>query len=349
MAHLLRAHYAGSLVDAIAAALGRLDGHFAFIAVHRDEPDLLAGTRRQCPLLVGIGDGETFLASSLTAFAGETRRVKLIDDDEIVAITPDEVRIATAEGEVIDRADVVVDGDDDVISKDGWETFMLKEINEQPAAVGRTIAANTMSGLGALHELDLAGIRRLVIVACGTAYHAAQVGCYAIEEWAGIPCETEVASEWRYRHPLIEEGTLVVGISQSGETADTLASLRLARRLGARTLAITNSPGSQITREVDAVLYTHAGVEVGVAATKTFTTQVTLMYLLALRLAEVRDRLGRRFATSSWTRCASSRTPCSRRSSRCRGSRRSRSVTTRRASSSSSGATPACRCAWRVR
>ena len=143
-----------------------------------------------------------------------------------------------------------------------------------------------------LDDAELARIRRLVIVACGTAYHAAQVGCYAIEEWAGIPCETEVASEWRYRHPLIEEGTLVIGISQSGETADTLASLRLARSLGARTLAITNSPGSQITREVDAVLYTHAGVEVGVAATKTFTTQVTLMYLLALRLAEVRDRLG---------------------------------------------------------
>ena len=146
VAHLLRSHYAGSLVDAIAASLGRLDGHFAFIAVHRDEPDLLAGTRRQCPLLVGIGDGETFLASSLTAFAGETRRVKLVDDDEIVAITPDEVRIATADGEVIDREDVVVAGEDDVADKDGWETFMLKEINEQPAAVGKTIAANTKSG-----------------------------------------------------------------------------------------------------------------------------------------------------------------------------------------------------------
>ncbi len=295
VAHLLRSHYAGSLVDAIAASLGRLDGHFAFIAVHRDEPDLLVGTRRQCPLLVGIGDGETFLASSLTAFAGETRRVKIIDDDEIVAITPDEVRIATADGEVIDRGDVVVPGEDDAADKDGWETFMLKEINEQPVAVGKTIAANTKSGglgLGVLDDAELARIRRLVIVACGTAYHAAQVGSYAIEEWAGIPCETEVASEWRYRHPLIEEGTLVIGISQSGETADTLASLRLSRRLGARTLAITNSPGSQITREVDAVLYTHAGVEVGVAATKTFTTQVTLMYLLALRLAEVRDRLG---------------------------------------------------------
>ena len=152
-------HYAGSLVDAIAASLGRLDGHFAFIAVHRDEPDLLAGTRRQCPLLVGIGDGETFLASSLTAFASETRRVKLVDDDEIVAITPDDVRIATADGEVIDREDVVVAGEDDIADKDGWETFMLKEINEQPAAVGKTIAANASRGpgLGVLDDLDLTG------------------------------------------------------------------------------------------------------------------------------------------------------------------------------------------------
>jgi glutamine---fructose-6-phosphate transaminase (isomerizing) len=294
VAHLLRSAYAGSLTDAVAGALGRLEGHFAFVAVHRDEPGLLAGTRRQCPLLVGVGEGETFLASSLTAFAADTRRIKVLEDDEVVAITADEVHIATADGTVVRREAVLVAGEDDVADKGGYETFMLKEIHEQPAAIGETISSNLKGGtldLGVLEGADLAGIRRLVVVACGTAFHASQVGRYAIEAWAGIPCEPEVASEWRYRDPIIEPGTLVIGVSQSGETADTLASLRLARERGARTLAITNSPGSQITREVDHVLYTRAGVEIGVAATKTFTTQVTLMYLLALRLAELRDRL----------------------------------------------------------
>src|SRR4051794_4412245 len=168
---------------------------------------------------------------------------------------------------------------------------MLKEIHEQPAAVARTIARNLdeqrLDG-EALERLGPRRIRRVVMVACGTAYHAGLVGRHAIETWAGVPCEVEVASEWRYRNPLLEDGTLVVGITQSGETADTLASLRLARSRGARTLAITNTPGSQVTREVDAVLYTHAGVEMGVAATKTFTTQVTLLALLALRLGERR-------------------------------------------------------------
>jgi glutamine---fructose-6-phosphate transaminase (isomerizing) len=294
VAHLLRAHYAGSLVDAVAAVARRLEGHFAFVAVHRDEPELLAGTRRRCPLLVGIGEGETFLASSLTAFARDTRRIKVIEDDEIVAVRADAVRIVTLDGRAVDREAVLVPGEDDVADRGSHETFMLKEIHEQPAAIADTITANLKGGaldLGSIGAEELAKVRRLVIVACGTAYHAAQVGGYAIEEWAGIPCDQEVASEWRYRNPLMEPGTLVIGISQSGETADTLASLRLARERGARTLAITNSPGSQITREVDAVLLTHAGIEIGVAATKTFTTQVALLSLLALRLAELRGRL----------------------------------------------------------
>ena len=185
--------------------------------------------------------------------------------------------------------------DEEIAEKGGYESFMLKEIHEQPDAVGETIARNLRDGVLGLERvggLELADVRRVVIVACGTAYHAGQVGGYLIEEWAGLPCDVVIASEWRYRRPLIEAGTLVVGISQSGETADTLAGLRLARQCGAPTMAITNSQGSQITREVDAVLYTHAGIEIGVAATKTFTSQLALLLLFALRLAEVRGTLG---------------------------------------------------------
>jgi glucosamine--fructose-6-phosphate aminotransferase (isomerizing) len=294
VAHLLRRSYESSLEDAVRAVYGQLTGHFAFIAIHRDEPEVLVGARRQCPLLVGIGDSETFLASSLTAFAGDTRRVQVLQDGEIVAVTPDAVRISTPDGRRLDREETLVSGDDEVADRGDYDSFMLKEIYEQPVAVGKTISENLAAGaldMGVLDARTLAGIRRLVVLACGTAYHAGLVGRYAIEQWAGIPCEVEVASEWRYRDPFIEDGTLVLGISQSGETADTLAGLRLARERGARTLAITNSPGSQITREVDAVLHTHAGIEIGVAATKTFTTQVTLMYLLALRLGALRSHL----------------------------------------------------------
>jgi glutamine---fructose-6-phosphate transaminase (isomerizing) len=185
--------------------------------------------------------------------------------------------------------------DDEMAEKRGFETFMLKEIHEQPQAVAETIARNTDGGmldLEGVGGLPLASTRRLLVLACGTAYHAGLVGRYLVEEWAGLPCDVEIASEWRYRRPLIEADTLVVAISQSGETADTLAALRQARQCGAPTLAITNSPGSQVTREADAVVYTHAGVEIGVAATKTFTTQIALMLLLALRLAELRGTLG---------------------------------------------------------
>jgi glucosamine--fructose-6-phosphate aminotransferase (isomerizing) len=294
VAHLVRRYYNEDLADAVRRASHRLDGHFAFVALHRDHPELLVGTRHQCPLLVGVGDREAFLASSITAFAGATRRVKFIEDREVVTVSPDRVRIVTTTGEERTRADVVAPTDGGVCDRDGYETFMLKEIHEQPLAVRRTIARNISGaalGLGPFLDADLARVRRLVILACGTAYHAGLVGRYVIERWSGVPCDPEIASEWRYRGPLIDRETLVVAISQSGETADTLAGLRLARAMGARTVAITNSPGSQITREVDATLYTHAGVEVGVAATKTFTAQVALLYLLALRLASARGTL----------------------------------------------------------
>jgi glucosamine--fructose-6-phosphate aminotransferase (isomerizing) len=295
VAHLVKRGYAGDLVEAVRAASAQLRGHFAFIAVHREHPDLLVGTRHQCPLIAGLGDGENFLASSITAFATDTRRVKYLEDGDIVAATRDMVRVIGADGEPRERDVVVASWDEEIAEKGGYESFMLKEIHEQPRAVGETITRNLHGGalgLETLGGLELADVRRIVVVACGTAYHAGQVGRYLIEEWAGLPCDVEVASEWRYRRPLIEAGTLVVGISQSGETADTLAGLRLARQCGAPTLAITNSPGSQITREVDAVLYTHAGIEIGVAATKTFTSQIALLLLFALRLAELRGSLG---------------------------------------------------------
>jgi glucosamine--fructose-6-phosphate aminotransferase (isomerizing) len=295
VAHLVRRGYAGDLVEAVRGAYAQLEGHFAFIAVHCNHPDLLVGTRHQCPLIVGLGDGETFLASSITGFSTETRRVKYLEDGEIVAARRDAVRILSADGETRERDTVIVPSDDEIADKRGYESFMLKEIHEQPHAVGETIARNVHDGalnLERVGGLELADVRRVVIVACGTAYHTGLVGRYLIEEWAGVPCDVEVASEWRYRRPLIEAGTLVVGISQSGETADTLAGLRLARQCGAPTLAMTNSPGSQITREVDSVLYTHAGIEIGVAATKTFTSQLALMCQFALRLAELRETLG---------------------------------------------------------
>jgi glutamine---fructose-6-phosphate transaminase (isomerizing) len=295
VAHLVRREYAGDLVEAVRGAYAQLEGHFAFIAVHRQHPDLLVGTRHQCPLIAGLGDGETFLASSNTAFSAETRHVKYLEDGEIVAATRDAIRLFGADGEQRERAAVEVPWDDEIAEKHGFDSFMLKEIHEQPHAVGETIARNLHDGaldLERLGGLDLADVRRVLILACGTAYHAGQVGSYLIEEWAGVPCDVEIASEWRYRRPLLEAGTLVVGISQSGETADTLAALRLARRCGAPTLAITNTPGSQITREVDSVLYTHAGIEIGVAATKTFTSQLALMLLFALRLADLRETLG---------------------------------------------------------
>jgi glutamine---fructose-6-phosphate transaminase (isomerizing) len=293
--HLVERYYAGDLADAVRGAYSKLEGHFAFVVVHRDHPDELVGARLQCPLVVGVGDGEMFLASSIAAFLRETRRVQLIEDGEIVAITPAGARFFV-DGRERDRDEFEVDWDDESAEKMGFETFMLKEIYEQPTAVADTLAGRIRDGRLDLAELglsddEIAGLERMVIVACGTAYHAGLVGRYALEEWARLPCEFDVASEWRYRNPVLSPNTLVVGISQSGETRDTLHALRLARERGARTLGITNLMGTQITREVDTVLYTRAGMEMGVAATKTFTAQVVAMYLLALKFAQVRGTL----------------------------------------------------------
>jgi glucosamine--fructose-6-phosphate aminotransferase (isomerizing) len=294
--HLIEHNYDGDLLEAVRAVYGRLEGHFAFVVIHYDHPDLLVGARRQCPLVVGVGDGEMFLASSIAAFLRETRKVQLIEDGEVVAITPEGARFFTAEGEVEHKEVEPIDWDDESAVKGGYETFMLKEIYEQPGAVRETIGDRArrgklvLEGIG-LNELEIQNLRRIVIIACGTAYHAAVTGRYIIEEWARVPVEPDIASEWRYRNPVLSKDTLVIGITQSGETADTIAAMRLAREQGARTLAITNQLGTQITREVDAVLYTRAGLEVSVAATKTFTAQVALLSLIALKLAQIRRTL----------------------------------------------------------
>jgi glutamine---fructose-6-phosphate transaminase (isomerizing) len=300
IAHLIAELYAGDLSEAVRGAYAQLEGHFAFVAMSLDEPELLVGARRECPLVVGRGEGEQFIASAVPAFLAETRRVQYVENGEIVVLRPGEVKITTPGGVELERAIETVDWDQETAEKGGFETFMLKEIYEQADAVAEAISDRLASGEGvdlqlegALEEAALAQVRRIVVVACGTAYHAGLIGRYALEEWARLPVEIDIASEYRYRNAVIGEGDLVIGISQSGETADTLAAMRLARERGATVLAVTNTMGSQATRDADGVLYTRAGLEIGVAATKTFVCQVAVMYMLALRLAELRGTLPR--------------------------------------------------------
>jgi glucosamine--fructose-6-phosphate aminotransferase (isomerizing) len=297
VAHLIEDNYDGDLVAAVRAAYGRLEGHFTFVVIHCDHPDELVGVRNQTPLVVGLGTGENFLASNLAAFLTESRRVQFPDDGQIARITPRGVSYTdAASGAAVELETVEVDWDDAAAERSGYETFMLKEIYEQPEGVAETIGDRVrhghlvLDGLG-LTEEQLRQLRRIVIVACGTAYHAGVVGRYAIEEWARVPVEPDVASEWIYRNPVLDPGTLVIGISQSGETRDTIQAMKLAREKGAHTVAITNMMGSQITREVDSVVYTRTGLEVGVAASKTFTAQVALLFLIGLKLAQVRETL----------------------------------------------------------
>jgi glutamine---fructose-6-phosphate transaminase (isomerizing) len=298
IAHLIADLYTGDLVEAVRAAYAQLEGHYAFVAMSLGEPELLVGARKECPLIVGRGDGEQFVASAVPAFLAETRRVQYVENGELVVLRPEGVTIMTAAGQLVERAEHTVDWDEETAEKGGYETFMLKEIHEQADAVADAISDRTARGDGvdlqedgALEESVLADIKRIVIVACGTSYHAGLIGRYAIEEWARVPVEMDIASEYRYRNPVVGPGDLVLGITQSGETADTLAAMNLARERGARVLAITNVMGSQATRDSDGVLFTRAGLEIGVAATKTFLCQVAVMYLLALRLAELRGAI----------------------------------------------------------
>ena len=299
IAHLVSRHLDGNgLEEAVRRAYAQLRGHYAFVAIAADEPGIIVAARKECPLVVGRGDGEQFLGSAIPAFLAHTRHVQLIENDEIVTVTADDVRFTRADGTPVERAIEEIDWSAEAAEKGGYETFMLKEIHEQADAVAETIADRTARGdgvdlddLGMIDDEVLRSARRVVVVACGTSYHAGLIGRYAIEQWARVGVEMDVASEYRYRDPVIGPGDLVIGISQSGETADTLAAMRLARERGATVLALTNGMGSQATRDADGVLFTRSGLEVSVAATKTFVAQVSAMYLLGLRMAELRGTL----------------------------------------------------------
>ena len=296
VAHLVAQHFQGDLVEAVRLAYNDLRGHYAFVAISADQPEVLVGARKECPLVVGVGEGEGFIASAIPAFLGETRHVQLVENGEIVAVTPEGTRFIDAEGETIDRDIDEVDWDEDTAEKNGYESFMLKEIHEQADAVAETVADRIVGDEVDLGDIgisddELRNLRRVIFVACGTSYHAGLIGRYATEAWARMHVEIDIASEFRYRNPVLDEHDLVVGISQSGESADTLAAMRLAREQGAKVLGVTNVMGSQATRDSDGVVFTRAGLEIGVAATKTFVAQVAVMYLLALKLAQVHGTL----------------------------------------------------------
>jgi len=290
VAHLIGLNYAGDLADAVRRSLDELEGHYALVAMCEDEPGVLVGARLECPLVVGLGNHEQYIASSISAFLAHTREVAVLRDGEIAVLRPDEVMVFDAKGLPHPPVWTEVEWDEDGCEKEGFETFMLKEIHEQGTAVRDTLArwrADSELGVGSLAPGRLSRVNRIIVVACGTSYHAGLAGRNAIERWARIPVDVEVASEFRYREPIVERDTIVLGISQSGETADTLAAMRLARAQGAPVIAVTNAPSSQATRDSDAVLFTRAGLEVGVAATKTFVSQVVLLYELAIRLAAI--------------------------------------------------------------
>ncbi len=313
VAHLLAGAFAdgptaGDLPASMAAVCRRLDGAFTLVAVHADAPDVLVAARRNSPLVIGIGDGEMFVASDVAAFIAHTRKAVELGQDQLVVITPDSYEVTSFSPDPLAVADFRifhVDWDLAAAEKGGYATFMDKEIAEQPQALADTLLGHFDGSGIVLDELrlsddDLRTIDKVFVVACGTAYHSGLVAKYAIEHWTRLPVEVEVASEFRYRDPVLNRETLVVAVTQSGETADTLEAVRHARRQKARVLAVCNTNGSQIPRESDAVVYTHAGPEVGVAATKTFLAQVTANYLVGLALAQARgtkyrDEVAREF------------------------------------------------------
>jgi glutamine---fructose-6-phosphate transaminase (isomerizing) len=296
VAHLISSHYDGDLVEAVRVSYTELRGHYAFVAMAADEPEVLVGARKECPLVVGVTDEASFIASAIPAFLSETRNVQFLNDDELVVLRPGRTEFMYADGTPLEREVTYIDWDDTAAEKGGYETFMLKEIHEQADAVAETIFDRVPGDAVELGDIgisddELRDLRRIAVVACGTSYHAGLVGRYALEEWARVPVELDIASEFRYRNPVVDEHDLVIGITQSGETADTLAAMRLAKQKGAKVLAITNVMGSQATRDADGVLFTRAGLEISVAATKTFVSQAAAMYLFGLKLAQVRGTI----------------------------------------------------------
>jgi glucosamine--fructose-6-phosphate aminotransferase (isomerizing) len=286
----------GDLTTAFRRAVARLEGAFTLLAVHQDQPGVVVGARRNSPLVVGLGEGENFLGSDVAAFVEHTRRALEVGQDQIVTIRPDGVEVTDFAGNPVTPKEFEVSWDASAAEKGGWPTFMKKEISEEPDAVAKTLIGRIENGAVKLPELDgiadiLTGIDRIVVLACGTAAYASLVGKYAIEAWARIPVDVELSHEFRYRDPVIDERTLVVSVSQSGETMDTLVAVQHAKKLGARTLSICNTQGATIPRESDAVVYIHAGPEVAVASTKAFVAQITALYLLGLHLAALRGKL----------------------------------------------------------
>ncbi len=300
VAHLLsdlRKEHGGDLTQAMRAAVKLLRGSFTLLAVHADDPERIVGVRRNSPLVAGIGDGENFLASDVAAFIDYTKRAIELGQDEIITITPSSIEIIDLAGKAVAPREYEITWDAAAAQKGGFTHFMLKEIFEQPKAVADTLIGrlsdNDQILIDELHMTDaeIAALKKIVVIACGTAYHAGMVAKYAIEKWAKISVEVEIASEYRYRDPIVDSSTLVVAISQSGETMDTLMAVRHAKAAGARVLAICNTNSSTIPRESDAVIYTHAGPEIAVASTKALLTQIVAVYLLGLKLAQVRKEL----------------------------------------------------------
>ncbi|MFH9073757.1 glutamine--fructose-6-phosphate transaminase (isomerizing) [Streptomyces alboflavus] len=299
VAHLLAEEFSGcaDLAEAMRLVCRRLQGAFTLVAVHADVPDVVVGARRNSPLVVGVGEGEAFLASDVAAFIAHTRSAVELGQDQVVEVRRDggvEVTVTDFDGRPAEVRHFRVDWDAAAAEKGGYPSFMHKEIAEQPRAVADTLLGRIgADGALTLDELripaaDLRDVDKVVVVACGTAFHAGLIAKYAIEHWTRLPCEVELASEFRYRDPILDARSLVIAISQSGETMDTLMALRHAREQGSRVLAICNTNGSTIPRESDAVLYTHAGPEVAVASTKAFLTQLVACYLVALYLGQVR-------------------------------------------------------------
>ncbi|MBX9718140.1 MAG: glutamine--fructose-6-phosphate transaminase (isomerizing) [Microbacteriaceae bacterium] len=287
----------GDLTSAMLQVVNRLEGAFTLLAVHADQPHVVVGARRNSPLVIGLGEGENFLGSDVAAFVEYTHRAMEIGQDQLVTIRPDSVEVVDFAGQPVTPTTFEVDWDASAAEKGGWSSFMAKEISEEPEAVAKTIIGRVHDGLVDLPEVTalgpevLSSIDRVLIIACGTAAYAGMVGKYAIEQWARIPVDVELAHEFRYREPVLSPNTLVVSISQSGETMDTLMAVKYAREQGARTLSICNTQGATIPRESDAVVYTHAGPEVAVASTKAFVAQITAIYLLGLQLGQVRGTL----------------------------------------------------------
>jgi glutamine---fructose-6-phosphate transaminase (isomerizing) len=305
IAHLVESYYDGDLPAAVAKTVKRLEGSYALAIAHLDCPDVIIAARKDSPLIIGAGVGENIVASDIPAVLEYTREVVVLHDGEIAVVSADVIHVLDETLAEVEPEMMHVEWDLDAAEKGGFEDFMLKEIHEQPKAIRDTLRGRMVDGEIQLSELAMSpeqvvGIGRVFIIACGTSYHAGLVAKQLIEQWARIPVEVQVSSEFRYNDPIVDDDTLVVAITQSGETADTLAGVREARERGAKVIAITNVVGSRVTRESDGVIYTHAGPEIGVAATKTYTAQIAALTVLALKLAQAKGALAQERVERYW-------------------------------------------------